>query len=96
MQRKKYSAEFKARVALEAARENRTMAELASAYGVHTTMISKWRQHLIESIPAVFSDKNRKKDKEHEDLTASLYQQIGQLKVELDWLRKKADTLKRL
>ncbi len=71
------------------------MAELASAYGVHTTMISKWRQHLTEGLPSLFSDKNRKMNKEHEELTASLYQQIGQLKVELDWLKKKADTLKR-
>jgi len=94
MKRKRYSADFKAKVALEAARENRTSAELSSAYGVHPTMITRWKKHMLEHLPGVFSDKAKQKDKETEELVATLYQQIGQLKVELDWLKKKSELLK--
>ncbi len=94
MQRKSYSATFKAKVALEAIKENRTSAELSSAYGVHATMITRWKKHLLEQLPDVFSDKAKRKDKNSEELISSLYQQIGQLKVELDWLKKKSELLK--
>jgi transposase-like protein len=94
MQRKKHSAAFKAKVALEAIKENRTSAELSSAYGVHTTMITRWKRQVLEHLPEVFSDKVKRKDKNNEELLASLYQQIGQLKVELDWLKKKSELLK--
>lgn len=94
MQRKSHSAAFKAKVALEAIKENRTSAELSSAYGVHTTMITRWKKQLLEQIPDVFSDKTKRKDKNTEELISSLYQQIGQLKVELDWLKKKSELLK--
>lgn len=94
MQRKKHSAAFKAKVALEAIKENRTSAELSSAYGVHTTMITRWKRQVLEHLPEVFSDKAKRKDKNNEELLASLYQQIGQLKVELDWLKKKSELLK--
>lgn len=94
MKRKRYSADFKAKVALEAARENRTSAELSSAYGVHPTMITRWKKHMLEHLPGVFSDKAKQKDKDTEELVATLYQQIGQLKVELDWLKKKSELLK--
>jgi putative transposase len=94
MQRKSYSSAFKAKVALEAIKESRTSAELSSAYGVHTTMITRWKRQLLEQLPDVFSDKAKRKDKNTEELIASLYQQIGQLKVELDWLKKKSELLK--
>ena len=94
MQRKSYSAAFKAKVALEAIKETRTSAELSSAYGVHTTMITRWKRQLLEQLPDVFSDKAKRKDKNIDELIASLYQQIGQLKVELDWLKKKSELLK--
>lgn len=94
MQRKIYSAAFKAKVALEAIKENRTSAELSSAYGVHPTMITRWKRQLLEQLPDVFSDKAKRKDKNNEELILSLYQQIGQLKVELDWLKKKSELLK--
>jgi putative transposase len=94
MQRKSHSAAFKAKVALEAIKENRTSAELSSAYGVHTTMITRWKKQLLEQIPDVFSDKAKRKDINNEELISSLYQQIGQLKVELDWLKKKSELLK--
>ena len=94
MQRKRYPAAFKAKVALEAVKGDRTSAELSSAYGVHTTMITRWKRQLLEHLPGLFSDKVKRKDRDNEELIASLYQQIGQLKVELDWLKKKSTLLK--
>ncbi len=94
MQRKRHSADFKAKVSLEAIRESRTMAELSSVFGVHGTMISRWKRHVLENLPSLFSDKVAKKDKDSDELIAALYQQIGQLKVELDWLKKKSAQLK--
>jgi transposase-like protein len=89
-QRKRYSAEFKARVALEALKGHKTVHELASAYGVHPTQITHWKHRLEQEIPEIFSARRAKREDDHEALQAQLYQQIGQLKVELDWLKKKA------
>lgn len=94
MQRKSYPADFKAKVSLEAIRESRTMTELTSAFGVHSTMISRWKRHVLENLPSLFSDKIQQQERDSEELIASLYQQIGQLKVELDWLKKKSAQLK--
>jgi len=94
MQRKNYPADFKAKVSLEAIREQRTMAELSGAFAVHGTMISRWKRHVLENLSSLFSEKNKEKDHNTEELVASLYQQIGQLKVELDWLKKKSVQLK--
>ena len=94
MQRKRHSADFKAKVSLEAIRESRTMAELSSVFGVHGTMISRWKRHVLENLPSLFSKKVVQKDKDTDELIAALYQQIGQLKVELDWLKKKSAQLK--
>jgi len=69
------------------------MAELASEYGVHPNQIRQWRQKLVDELPGVFSDRRHKKDKETEEVTSELYRQIGQLKVELDWLKKKSQQL---
>jgi putative transposase len=89
-QRKRYSAEFKARVALEALKGHKTVNELASAYGVHPTQIAYWKHRLQQEIPEIFSARRAKREDDLEALQARLYQQIGQLKVELDWLKKKA------
>ena len=89
-QRKRYSAEFKARVALEALKGHTTVNELASAYGVHPTQIAHWKHRLQQEIPEIFSARRAKREDDLEALQARLYQQIGQLKVELDWLKKKA------
>lgn len=89
-QRKKYSADFKARVALEALKGYKTVTELASTYGVHPNQIAKWKKHLQSELPQIFSARRDKREHDHEALQAQLYQQIGQLKVELDWLKKKS------
>jgi len=88
--RRGHDAAFKARVALEALKGEKTMAQLSSEFGVHVNQIRQWRQKLLEEVPSVFSDRRRKQDKESEELTSELYRQIGQLKVELDWLKKKS------
>lgn len=89
-QRKRYDANFKATVALEAAKETNTLAELSSKYGVHANQITKWKQHLLNELPEIFKNKARK-DKKEKELQNALYQEIGQLKVELDWLKKNAE-----
>jgi transposase-like protein len=90
MQRKHHSAEFKAKVALEALKGLQTINEIASTYGVHPTQVNQWKKQAVEELPGVFSSRRSQAHKAHEDLTATLYQQIGQLKVELDWLKKKS------
>ncbi len=91
--RKSYSSAFKAKVALEAIKKEKTMAQLSSEYGVHANQINQWRKRLLEELPEVFSKKRQKKEQESEDLQDELYRQIGQLKVELDWLKKKSKQL---
>lgn len=90
MQRKQHSAEFKAKVALEAVKGLKTVNELASEYGVHPTQIHQWKKQMLDELPAIFSFRRTHQQKEQQDLTATLYQQIGQLKVELDWVKKKS------
>ena len=87
-QRKQYSAEFKARVALEALKGLKTVNESASTYGVHPTQIAHWKHRLQKEMPEIFSTRRAKGEHEHEAFQAQLYQQIEQLKVELDWVKK--------
>ena len=88
-QRKPYSAEFKARVALEALKGLKTVNELASTYGVHPTQIAHWKHRLQKEMPEIFSARRAKRAHDQEAFAAQLYQQIGQRKVELDWVKKK-------
>jgi len=88
--RRNHSAAFKAKVALAAAKGDKTVAELAGEYQVHPNQITQWKKQLFESLPEIFSRRRRNQQHEQEELTAQLYQQIGQLKVELDWLKKKS------
>jgi transposase-like protein len=94
MQRRQHSAEFKARVALEAIRGERTINELAAEYGVHPVQITQWKKVVVEEVPKLLSSRRGAKPREEEALKAALYQQIGQLKVELDWLKKKVGYLR--
>ena len=89
-QRNHYGADFKARVALEALKGHKTINELVSHFGVHPTQINKWKKQLQNELPQIFSNRHEKREQGHEALQAQLYQQIGQLKVELDWLKKKS------
>lgn len=88
--RKQHSGAFKAQVAVAALRGDRTMSELSSEYGVHPTVITRWKKQALEGLPGLLSGKTDSRDKEAETLHSRLYQEIGQLKVELDWLKKKS------
>ncbi len=88
--RKVYKPEFKAKVALEAARGRLTINQIAKEFEVHPNQVSTWKKQFLESLPQIFENPGKSKSLEHEELTNQLYQQIGQLKVELDWLKKKS------
>ena len=65
------------------------MAELASEYEVHPNQISKWKREVLQELPGIFSNKRRRQAKDEEEIKDRLYQQIGQLQFELEWLKKK-------
>lgn len=89
---KRHTAAFKAKVALEAAKEAKTLSELSSQYSVHPSQISQWKSQLLEALPTIFSTKNisRSTCKQVDEL----YRQIGEVTVERDWLKKKLETLR--
>jgi transposase len=91
--RRNHDGAFKARVALEAVKDEKTMAQLSSEYDVHSNQIRQWRQRLLDELPNVFSDRRQKQDIAGEEMTSELYRQIGQLKVELEWVKKKSQML---
>jgi transposase-like protein len=86
--RKSHSPQFKAKVALAAIQNEETAAQLASRFGVHPTMISAWKRQMLDGAADIF-DKNHKSRKQAESQTAELFRQIGQLKVENDFLARK-------
>ena len=90
--RRRHSAEFKAKVALEAFRGLHTASELSSEYEVHPVTISQWKRKLLDHVPEIFElGRGERRDAAlHE---AALYEQIGRLKMELEWLKKKAAQL---
>lgn len=88
--RRNFSSDFKARVALEAIKGNRTVQEIASHYGVHPNQVTIWKRQAIEDLPQLFGDRRMRGNESDEVLKAELYQQIGQLQVELAWLKKKS------
>ncbi len=90
--RKQYSPKFKARVAVKAIRGEKTLSQLASQFKVHPIQIAKWRQAALEQLPELFVDGRTRKGNGEADSDA-LYEEIGRLKVELDWLQKKVGML---
>ena len=87
--RKSYPADFKAKVALEAMKGERSLTELASRYEVHPNQIGQWRKALLAGVTEIFSDHRQRQEQDGEAEKARLYEEIGRLKVELDWLKKK-------
>ncbi len=88
--RKSYSRCFTVQGVLAAIKAERIIAELASHYSVHPNQIRTWKKELIDNASQVFEKKKSQKEKDKELLIDELYRQIGQLKVELDWLKKKS------
>jgi transposase len=86
--RTRHSPEFKAKVAMDAAKEVKTLNELASQYNLHSTQISQWKKELLEQIKDGFAPKKRRKADPTKKID-ELYRQIGELTVERDWLKKK-------
>jgi putative transposase len=89
----RYDAKFKARIALEAIKGEKTLGELSGMYGVHPSQVTRWKKRALEGMEEIFSNNGERKQKEAEELQDELYKQIGQLKVELDWLKKKSGLL---
>jgi transposase len=90
-QRRSHSDDFKARVALAAVKEQKTVNELAGQFGVHTSQVQEWKRRLLEGAKDLFvGSRERKSRASDEPDTAELFEQIGRLKMELEWLKKKA------
>ena len=87
--RKNHTKEFKAKVAVAALREDRTLSELSSTYGVHPIQIGKWKKTAVEGLPRVFDGKGTPEERERKALVERLYGKIGEIEVENDWLKKK-------
>jgi transposase len=84
--RRKHSPSFKAKVALEAIKGEATIAEIASRYEIHPNLVTKWKKELQDGAAGIFGEDQKQKKQQDEKLVARLYQQIGQLKVEKDFL----------
>ena len=88
------SPSFKSKVALAAAKGDKTLAELASQYGVHSNQISAWKKQLLDDATGLFSDgRSRRAAREAAETEQALYEQVGRLKMEVEWLKKKAAEL---
>ena len=91
--RKTYSAAVKAKIALAAAKGDMTLAQLAAKYEVHANQISKWKTQLLEQAAEIFEHGNKRAKSDEAAKSARLFEQIGRMKVEIDWLKKKCDQL---
>jgi putative transposase len=91
--RQAHAAAFKAQVALAALKGDKTVNELASQHGVHPTLIHAWKKQLLAGAAELFSNGSKAAAADHEAVQAQLYEQIGRLKMELDWVKKKAASL---
>lgn len=90
--KRSFSPDFKAKVALDLIRESDTVSQLCSKFGIHPTQAGKWKQQAVQGLQTIFSEKTSDVLKKKDETIDELYKQIGQLKVELDWLKKKTGT----
>lgn len=90
--RKTYSPAFKARIALEAAKGELTINQIAQEFQIHPNQVFQWKKKFLASLPMIFEQPNSKPQADkNEELIDQLYQEIGKLKVELDWVKKKSE-----
>jgi len=95
-ERRTFTAEFKAMVALEAVRGIDTVHAIAQKHGVHPVQVSQWKKEILDRLPEVFAKKKDSSAEEQAKKEADLYRKIGQLEMDLDWLKKKPEQLRRL
>ncbi len=88
-QRRRHTAAFKAQVAAAALKEQQTLNELANAYGVHPVQVAQWKKQALSGLPELFASRRARAQDDAETQQARLYEEIGRLKVELDWLKRK-------
>lgn len=88
--RRQHKSEFKAQVALAAIKEQQTVQELARRFAIHTSQIQEWKRRLVEGAAEVFQSPHERAASQEEPSMAELYEEIGRLKVQLEWLKKKA------
>lgn len=93
MKRKTFTSEFKAKIAIEAIKGQRTINEIAAEFEVHPTQVNAWKKQLLESSAEVFGSGKKKQKEDFEQERDLLFNQIGRLKVEVDWLKKKTGHL---
>jgi putative transposase len=91
--RRQHSGEFKAKVVVQALKGAKTVNEIASTYGVHPVQVAQWKRQALDELPHVFGDGRARSVRAAEDERTRLFEQIGRLKVELDWVKKKAGLL---
>jgi len=91
--RRQFSAEFKARVVRATLREDKTLAQLASEFDVHPNQITEWKRQALEALPEVFSRKKKLTEQDNQQLIDRLYRQIGELQVDVNWMKKKSREL---
>ena len=91
--RRQHDAQFKLRVALEAAKGLKTISQIASEYNLHPNLVSSWKKQLMEEGTSIFSSDTARRQHEQAAREAELYEQIGRLKMELEWLKKKVGSL---
>ena len=91
--RRRHSAEFKAKVAVAALREDKTLGQLSSEHGVHPVVISGWKKQVLASLPVVFGARSVRLAQDAEQRERELFEQIGRLEMELAWLKKKLGPL---
>ena len=88
--RKRHSPAFKAKVALEAAKQAKTIAELATQFQVHPVQISQWKKHLLDGMETIFQSGSAARQNDSEKIQIELYEQLGRLQMELAWVKKKS------
>jgi transposase-like protein len=88
--RRQYSHDFKFKIALEAVKGVKTVSQIASEHNLHPTQIGTWKKQLLQQGSTLFTRPNDRQHREQQDREAELYEQIGRLKMELEWLKKKA------